>query len=368
VQDVVETFIRSGGTEGCFDRLALDLFAYQCETVPAYRRLCENRGIAPASVSTWHDIPCAPVEIFREDLHLPGERPHAFLSSGTTDGDQYRSKHELRSLETYRSSSLKHFQTMVMPDEPGTMSVLVLGPTAETYPASSLGHMFSWLLETSSDRNVLVAFRNGTVDLEGALTWLAEAAAGSTPVLILAVTSAITAVLDEIRRRGRDLRLPADSRVVDTGGNKSYGRAGQRARAYSPRALLKAAWSRLHVPGYLCVNEYGMTEMLSQFYDDALVSRVRGDLVARSKIGPAWVRSSIVDPATLAPVTAGEPGFLRHVDLANWDSIAFLQTHDVARAVGNGFEVLGRAPGARPRGCSALAQNVTDDPGAGDDA
>jgi len=55
-------------------------------------------------------------------------------------------------------------------------------------------------------------------------------------------------------------------------------------------------------------------------------------------------------------VARGERGLLRHVDLANWESISFLQTHDIGRAAGNGFEVLGRAVGAEVRGCSALAR------------
>lgn len=355
----IEDFIRSGGTEGSFDRLALDLFAYQYETVAAYRRMCEGRRIAPGSVSAWQDIPCAPVEIFREDLGLRGPRPHVFLSSGTTEGDTRRSKHALGSLDTYRSSSLAHFRSMVLSDEPGSMSVLLLGPTAATHPASSLGRMFSWVAETWSNGTELVAFdANGTVDVEGALGWLADAASGNPPVLILTVTSAITTVLDEIRRRGRPLRLPADSRIVDTGGSKTYGAARSHARAYSSRALLKAVWSRLHVPGYLCINEYGMTEMLSQFYDDAMRSRVRGRLAPRAKVGPPWVRTSIIDPTTLRPVSRGEPGLLRHVDLANWDSLAFLQTHDIGRAVGDGFDVLGRVPGSQPRGCSLLTQRT----------
>ena len=366
MRDAIESFIQSGGTEGSFERLALGLFAYQYETVATYRRLCDSRRIGPDSVSAWQEIPCAPVEIFREDLGLAGERPYIFSSSGTTGGEEWRSKHALRSLETYRSSSLAHFETMVLADRPGSMSVLVLGPTALTHPGSSLGQMFSWVVERCSNGNEHVAFSDGTVDLEGALTWLGDAATASAPVLVLAVTSAMTAVLDAIRRRGRDLRLPADSRIVDTGGSKTYGAAGESTRAYSPRALLKAAWSRLHVPGYLCVNEYGMTEMLSQFYDDALVSRVRGRLAPRSKIGPAWVRTSIMDPATLAPVAAGEPGLLRHIDLANWDSIAFLQTHDIGRAVGHGFEILGRAPGAQPRGCSLLTQTISAENGRGE--
>jgi hypothetical protein len=102
-----------------------------------------------------------------------------------------------------------------------------------------------------------------------------------------------------------------------------------------------------------------MTELLSQFYDDALRSRWTGKLGPRAKVGPAWTRTTAVDPATLRPVPHGERGILRHLDLANVESIAAVQTLDAGRSVGAGFEVLGRIEGADARGCSQLVSMVT---------
>jgi hypothetical protein len=225
--------------------------------------------------------------------------------------------------------------------------------------------MFSWVAERWSASEPACAFdAHGRVDVGAAVAWLEAAAGESSPVLLLGVSSALTAVLDEARRRGNALRLPADSRIVDTGGNKAYADPGTRARTYSPRALLKAAWRQLHVPAYLCVNEYGMTEMLSQFYDDALAARVAGRLTPRAKVGPRWVRTLVVDPIRLEPVRKGERGLLRHFDLANWETVSALQTYDLGRETGAGFEVLGRAVGAGARGCSELVREI--EMGAGD--
>jgi hypothetical protein len=44
------------------------------------------------------------------------------------------------------------------------------------------------------------------------------------------------------------------------------------------------------------------------------------------------------------------------VDLANVRSVAFIQTEDLATRHVDGFELLGRASGAEPRGCSLLQQ------------
>jgi hypothetical protein len=59
-----------------------------------------------------------------------------------------------------------------------------------------------------------------------------------------------------------------------------------------------------------------------------------------------------VDPVSLRPVAPGETGIARIVDLANVDSAVAIQTSDRVRATGAGFELLGRAPAALPRGCS----------------
>jgi hypothetical protein len=96
-----------------------------------------------------------------------------------------------------------------------------------------------------------------------------------------------------------------------------------------------------------------MTELCSQFYDNVLRERVRArPPELRYKVVPPWVRTRVVDPETLAPVPAGRLGLLRHLDLANLDSVMAVQTDDLGVAAGPGFEILGRAAGAEARGCS----------------
>ena len=209
--------------------------------------------------------------------------------------------------------------------------------------------MFSWCVESvGNDRSFSAFDERGSVDVAAAIEWLAKSAERSNPVLVLSVSSALTALFDAMRGDRRFLRLPADSRIVDTGGTK-----GQQ-RVLSAKGTMHAAWRYLHVPGYMCVNEYGMTEMLSQFYDNALVSRYRGDLTPRAKEGPHWVRSLIIDPTSLLPMNGDTPGILRHFDLANWESISALQTLDLGRKLEGGFELLGRAEADETRGCSQL--------------
>ncbi|HYC54511.1 MAG TPA: hypothetical protein VEL28_06215 [Candidatus Binatia bacterium] len=344
-----------------FEELALQVFAYQFERVPLYRRFCEGRGATPGTVASWQEVPAIPADAFKDELTPPADGAVVFLSSGTTQGEQRRSRHRVspENLQLYRRSSLAHFAAMAMPDRPGEMDVLVLGPMAATHPTSSLGHMFEWIACEHGGGARTPPFTalsaDGTLDVSAAVAWLAAAAAGTRPVLILALSSAITAVFETLRTRRLELRLPADSRLVDTGGSKG-------GRVLSRNGILKAAWRFLHIPAYLCTSEYGMTELLSQYYDDALRSRWCGSLSPRAKVGPAWAKAMVVDAATLQPVPAGERGLLRHFDLANVESVSAIQTLDVGHTIGNGLEVVGRASMAESRGCSSLVSMLEAGP------
>ena len=340
------------GRRDDFEALALEVFEHQYSRVQVYRRLCDKHGATPDTVQGWKDIPPLPADAFKDELGMAATNAptHVFLSSGTTSGGRRPSRVTLESLELYRQAALEWFGRMVMPDTPGPMSVLLLGPTAQTHPRSSLGHMLSWVADAHGDGTENGPFldASGELDTAGALAWLEHKAAEGGQVLLLALSSALTALLAAMRERGVSYRLGAASRIVDTGGRKGT------TAVLSAKGLLKAAWKHLHVAAYLNTNEYGMTEMASQFYDDALLSRYTGDLRPRAKLGPPWTRTRVVDPLTLRPVAKGQAGLLLHFDLANVETVSSLLTLDLGRACGHGFELLGRADGAEASGCSSL--------------
>ena len=95
-----------------------------------------------------------------------------------------------------------------------------------------------------------------------------------------------------VRVNRKTFALPSSSRIMDTGGNKGKG------RPLSRKGYLQSCWKYLKVAGYYCVNEYGMTEMASQFYDHVLYNRFRKSNEPRYKIGrPGHARwSSIPKP------------------------------------------------------------------------
>ena len=138
------------------------------------------------------------------------------------------------------------------------------------------------------------------------------------------------------------LKLPRGSRVMETGGYK-----GRRMAVARP-VLVRRITERLGVPAFRVINEYGMTELTSQFYDVSL----KNGKASSVKGIPAWTRVLIVDPVTGRPVAKSRRGLIRIIDLANVGSCLAIQTEDEGRLVGSGFEILGRKKGADLRGCS----------------
>jgi hypothetical protein len=66
----------------------------------------------------------------------------------------------------------------------------------------------------------------------------------------------------------------------------------------------------------------------------------------------------LVEPVGGGPAPADEPGAIAVVDLANTGSVLALQTADLGRRIGDGFDVLGREPGAEARGCSIAVDEL----------
>ncbi len=151
-------------------------------------------------------------------------------------------------------------------------------------------------------------------------------------------------LLDFLAEKICGFELPAGSRVMETGGYKNRSRA-------MPKAELHALITeRLGVPRENIICEYGMSELSSQAYDQKSNCKIRN---ARFRF-PPWARVQIISPETGREVADGETGLIRVFDLANVFSVAAIQTEDLGVRRGDGFELIGRAQLAEPRGCSLM--------------
>jgi hypothetical protein len=112
---------------------------------------------------------------------------------------------------------------------------------------------------------------------------------------------------------------------------------------------------------------YGMTEHGTQFLDNTLRESVaappRNGHPGSSgafKVVPPWARTLVVDPETLEEVPHGQRGLLLHFDLVNRASVLAVLSEDVGRAVGDGFELHGRASASEARGCSIALDELIE--------
>ena len=335
-------------TDAAFEDLALRVFAWQFRHNSPYAAYCRRRGRTPEAVTRSLDIPTVPTAAFREvDLVVgdPARVETVFRTSGTTQGR--RGRHFVPDAAVYHGALLPNFRAHVVPrmDEPLLLSLI---PSPAEQPDSSLSHMIGVAMERLGARDSAYFMRaDGTLDEAGLEETLRDCCARRRPAVLLGTSFAFVHWTDSLRARNVRLTLPEGSRVMDTGGYKG------RSREVAEDALRADYAALLGVAPEWCVNEYGMTELCSQFYDTTVREQVEsGKPGQRRKVPPPWVRTAVVDPDTLAPLPPGTVGLLRHIDLANIGSVCAVQTEDLGVLVGDGFRVLGRAAGAPPRGCS----------------
>ncbi len=336
---------RHDGGDAAFGALALESFRAQCETIPAFGAFARHLGRGPGDVHRWQDIPPVPASAFKShDLSAAsaGFEAVVFETSGTTISRPGRVR--LGSTRLYEASLLRSFERHLLPDG-ARLPIVVFGPAREAAPRSSL-----WFM---ADR-VARAFGTSrtTVVEEGAPRWdiadraLARAVADRRPVLLFGTTLLFAAYAERCDTRGRSLALPPGSRAMDTGGGKG-------ARVEVGRPAVHAMFERVFgIPSTHVVNEYGMAELGSQFYEDRLLAAHEGRAAAGGHGTPPWVRTRVLDPETLAERGDGEPGVLVHVDLANLEVPLAIQTEDLGLRQGDRLILRGRLPDTERRGCS----------------
>jgi len=343
----VLTYIADASADS-FEALALDVFQHQFEQSVPYQRFCRSRGATPDRIATWQAIPAVPIVAFKYAELCCGPPQRQFRSSGTTSGAAVRSRHLLPELELYRASALAGLRRALFPDVQRMRIASLIG-SVEALPESSLAQMAAWAIdEFGTPDSAVVAAADG-LDVDQLTALLRASERDGQPLALLATTGALLHAFDALTARNVTFRLPHGSRLMDTGGDKGA------PRHLSRKGLLHAVWQAFAIPGYFSINEYGMAELSSQYYDSSIRDRVHGRHAPRRKLAPHWARVAVLDPKTLAPQPAGVAGLLRHVDLANAGSALAVLSEDLGAVVEDGFELLGRAPGAETRGCSLSA-------------
>jgi hypothetical protein len=332
-----------------FDALACDLARHQHDANPGYARLCARRGVDVAMLSRATLAPAVPTDAFkltRVFAFAEADATALFRTSGTTIGQ--RGRHFFRDASTYDAAAVAFGRRSLWPrgaahDASARLPILVLGPPPAEMPDSSLVHMMEAFRatfgEAATDEQTYFV-RDGTIELAAFDERVAKLVVEDTPALLLGTSFAFVHFIDAL---GEDtFRLPQGTRVMQTGGFKG------KSREVDAPTLKKEIARVFCIDPQDVVSEYGMTELSSQFY-------TRG---AALYVEPPWARVTPVDPESLEPVKDGEIGIARITDLMNVDSAVSVLAQDRVRRVEGGFELLGRLPGAPPRGCSIAADEM----------
>ena len=342
-----------------FNNLALRVFGYQFEHNDVYRAFCQRRLATPDDVVDWTEIPAVPTTAFKQLTLISGQAVPSeavFRTSGTTQSRRTRGTHHVRDLRLYHAAVSGNYRAHLLP-EGQPIRTLSLIPSPDDQPESSLSHMVGHVMSLFADdeSDYFVSVRNG-LDPDRFHAAAQQAIEQEVPVAVVGSAFAFVHLADMLFETGRSVTLPPGSRIMETGGFKG------RSRELSRAGLYELLGRSLGVAADWIVNEYGMTELLSQFYDGVAghATPVHGATTEGTRVHrpPPWVRTRVLDPVTLRPVGDGGIGILSHIDLANLGTVCALLTEDLGVARADGFEVVGRTPEAEPRGCSIAMDDL----------
>lgn len=312
--------------ENSFADIALEVFRFQASNNKIYQRYLAALDIDPLSVSKVEDIPFLPISFFKNFSVRTGDwDPETiFTSSGTTGAT---SSHPVRDLQFYlRHSTLcfEHFFGRV--DE---YHFLALLPSYLERQGSSLIAMMDHFIKHSNS-SFSSFYLHDYNKLNHTLQLLKK---DGKKTILWGVTFAL---LDLAEQFPQDL---GHCMVFETGGMK-----GKR-REITRKELAEVLNARLGVKTLF--SEYGMTELLSQAYS------MMGDYRFSC---PPWMRiivRDITDPFKKG--LQSESGGINIIDLANWNTISFIETEDLGRVYDDGrFEILGRLDNSDLRGCNLM--------------
>jgi hypothetical protein len=312
---------------GDFDATAMEVFDYQYENNPLYRRYCQLIGKEKGVVNSIKEIPCLPISLFksREVKTEVWDAEKVFLSSGT--GGQIRAKHCLRSEVWYSKIARTCFESVYGPLE--DYNWLGLLPNYLEQGESSLVHMVQEFVRDSEPSCSGIFSAPDSVFFET----LAHAEQSQRKTILIGVSFALLDLAEK-----HDLKLGRNFFVMETGGMK-----GRRKEMIRPELheILKRGLSVETVH-----SEYGMTELLSQAYST-------GGGVFEPGPGLRIYTRELNDPFAIERV--GVTGCVNVIDLANIDSCSFIMTMDMGRMVNEKrFEILGRQDGSDIRGCNLM--------------
>jgi hypothetical protein len=308
-----------------FLRTALSLMVYQASNNAVYNEWIRSMKLQLDRIECLEQIPFLPIHFFKtHSIYTGTECPRFYFeSSGTTQ--DIVSKHFVKDLKVYDQSFMECFEQFY--GSPKDYCILGLLPNYLERQHSSLVYMTDQFIQASANTKsgfYLYDFEN----LNITLTALEKA---QQKTLLIGVSYAL---MDFVDAYPQSLK---HTMVMETGGMKGR-----------KQELTKPALHAYLADGFgvnSIHSEYGMTELLSQAYS-------KGEGIYTC---PPWMKVLVADESDPTALNATGRGVLHIIDLANFNSCAFIATEDIGMVHLDGsFEVLGRLDQSARRGCSLL--------------
>ncbi|WP_282070919.1 acyl transferase [Polaribacter atrinae] len=309
-----------------FKQVALAVFKHQFKNNKVYRSFCDLLYIHPSDVTKVEEIPFLPIQFFksREVLSSTEEIQETFTSSGTTGS--VTSKHFVTDINLYKESYLKGFAHFYGNIE--DYVVLALLPNYLERNGSSLVFMVDDLIQKSNNSESGFYLDN----IQELAKKLVELDKRGQKTLLIGVSFAL---LDLIEMQQFNLK---NTIIMETGGMKGRRKELIRDELHQ---LLQSGFGVTEIH-----SEYGMTELLSQGYSN-------GNGVFDT---PPWMKVLTRDTEDALTIQQVEKtGGINVIDLANYNSCAFIATQDLGKVHKNGtFEIIGRFDNSDIRGCNLM--------------
>lgn len=333
------------GDPSRFEKLSLEVFAYQYANNEPYRIFCDAAGVSAADVRTWEDIPAYPTDAFKTEVVASFESEkavQALVTSGTTRPNQrgriFRDEFGQRLVFT---ANRVMTGACLFPDFEGgaRCRILLLTPSPETAPSMGMAIGMEQTRQHFGTEDSIFLVKRSGVDVKRFVAALRDSEESCVPLAMIGATSAFVYFFKACRDKGMRFRLPAGSRICDGGGYR--GRFGVVTRD----DYYQLVEDVLGVPSHHCVNTLGLAETATNYFDDILRDYALGKpATPRHKVSPPWTRTQVFDVESREVCPPGKVGLLRHYDLCNLPTVLGVQSDNLGVMDDRGgFEIIGRA-------------------------
>ncbi|MEX2457151.1 MAG: hypothetical protein WD381_07535 [Balneolaceae bacterium] len=307
---------------------AQHVFHYQLEHNPIYKTFSDHFIFSDDNSLQLQDIPLLPIRAFKETTLLATDKESELIFKSSGTGSMTRSQHFVADSKLYKRAILSEFNRHF---DLSNSVILAYTPEYNENNYSSLIWMINLLIKES--KSELSQFLPLDVPLDDDL--LAQIEKSGKNLILFGAAFGLLDLIDF-----KSVNLGFNTSIIETGGMKTH------RREMNKSELRKALSNGFGIPEKNIHSEYGMCELLSQFY-----------AIGDEKFSfPHWTNVSIRDPKDSTRICQpGEEGKIGIIDLANIYSCPFILTDDRGVMDEEGrFKVLGRWNSSDLRGCNFL--------------